>query len=138
MRQSLEAVRARLQAESGKPAYVGRAPANTTTYPFYVVDSLDDRPRRRPLAESCRATNFVLEVRASADTEGNAKVWAQRARDILSPLFETGDTLGQGRHVRHRFESSDGTYTDPDLTIPGSSTHPGFTVDRYIASTRPA
>lgn len=136
MRQTLEAVKLRLAA-TGRPVFVGRAPANTMP-PFLVVDSLDERPRRVTYAEGCPETDFYLEVRATADSEGNSKVLAQQARVLLSPGYRTGRTQDQHRDVRHRFESCDGTYTDESVPVPGTTNqYPGYTVDRYVASTRP-
>ena len=132
MRLVLEAIRAEL-ATLGRPVHVGRAPRGAVP-PFYVIDGTKFLLPRR-LTEATRRMGVYLDVRSTADTEGNAQVYAEQAQQLLSPLTVTRDIVTPRRAIRVRYSGQDGTFTDPDYAD-ATSMPPAYTIDRYVCQYR--
>ncbi len=135
MRAHVEAVRARVAAGTGKPAYLLHVPASPT-FPYCIIAPGYGTGDEASLVGS-DGLDMTVTVRAVAATADAALILADAARAALGAATPTSLTV-TGWVAWLTWLRHEADYLDRGVTIPATATHPAISVDSYRLQAIPA
>ena len=133
----LRALQAAVSA-AGVSCHIGQVPP-ATPMPYASLSAPGHGvPDDEPAATETEDVAADVRLLVTDTTESNVHARLAVLRRTLAPGGVPAPLSVPGRHVTLQWVRSEFVGTDRDVTVPGTSKHPGFGVDTYRVASQPA